>query len=203
MKELLLECVICLCAASILMIVHELTKSIVYMIIQRIKGNKRRYTHSIWAVYRYLDPIGLLLAVTSSVSFSKPFMFRIQEKKTNRILGATGFLVLVSCFVSSVLALHFHVLGVSGMETLQGHGFVAKVLTLFIQYIAIISFGMITANLFPVSTFDMGLLIAGFSAQKYLSIIKMDAIIKTIFIITVILGLIHYGGYRLLTVLVG
>lgn len=203
MKELLLECVICLCVAAFLMVVHELAKSIVYMLIQRVKGNKRRYTHSIWALQRYIDPVGLLLAVAGSVTFSKPFMFRIQEKKTNRILGFTGFLVLIVCFESSVLALHFHVLGVSGLETLQGHGFVAKAAVLTIQYIAILSFGMIVANLFPVSTFDMGLIIAGFSAQKYLNIIKMDAIIKTIFIITVIIGLIQYGGYRLLDVLVG
>lgn len=203
MKELLLECVICLCVAAFLMVVHELAKSIVYMLIQHIKGNKRRYTHSIWALQHYIDPVGLLLAVAGSVTFSKPFMFRIQEKKTNRILGFTGFLVLIVCFASSVLALRFHVLGASGLETLQGHGFVAKAAVLTIQYIAILSFGMIVANLFPVSTFDMGLIIAGFSAQKYLNIIKMDAIIKTIFIITVIIGLIQYGGYRLLEMLVG
>lgn len=203
MKELVLEWFICLCAAALLMMVHELAKSIVYMAIQRIKGNKRQYTHSIWAVHRYLDPVGLLLSVTSGVAFSKPFMFRIQEKRTNRILGVTGFLVLLSCFVLSVLALRFQILGVSGMETLQGHGFAAKLVTLFVQYVAIVSFGMLAANLFPISTFDMGLLIAGISAQKYLGIIKMDAVIKMIFIVTVILGLIHYGGYRFLMVLVG
>lgn len=198
MKELILEFVICAIAAAVLMIVHELSKAVVYMGIQRHRKSKRTYAHSIWEVHRYLDPIGIILAITSSVTFSKPFMFRIQEKKVNRILGITGFIVLLLCFGAGVTALKFHVFGVSGMDTLDGHGIFAKVITLFIQYIVILSFGMLVANLFPISTFDMGLLIAGFSAQKYLGIIKMDAVIKVIFIITVILGLIHYGGYRLI-----
>lgn len=201
MKELILEFVICAIAAAVLMIVHELSKAVVYMGIQRHRKNKRIYAHSIWEVHRYLDPIGIILAITSSVTFSKPFMFRIQEKKLNRILGITGFIVLLLCFGAGVTALKFHVFGVSGMDTLNGHGIFAKVITLFVQYIVILSFGMLVANLFPISTFDMGLLIAGFSAQKYLAIIKMDAVIKVIFIVTVLLGLIHYGGYRLITFL--
>lgn len=198
MRELILEFAICAVAASVLMIVHELSKAMVYMGIQRHRKKKRIYTHSIWEVHRYLDPVGILLAITSSVTFSKPFMFRIQDKKVNRILGITGFLVLLLCFGASMTALKLHVFGVSGMETLEGHGLFAKIVTLFIQYIAILSFGMLVANLFPVSTFDMGLLIAGASSQKYLSIIKMDAVIKVIFIVAVILDLIQYGGYRLI-----
>lgn len=201
MKELVLEFVICAVAASVLMIIHELSKAIVYMAIQRISNSKRTYNHSIWAVYRYLDPIGVILAITGSVTFSRPFMFRIQNKKVNRILGMAGFFVLLVCFVASMLALKFHVGGVVGMTTLEGHGMFWKVVTLFIQYIALLSFGMIVANLFPISTFDMGLLIAGFSSEKYLSIIKMDAVIKVIFLITIFLDVINYGGYRLISLI--
>jgi hypothetical protein len=201
MKELLLEVIVCVAAASVLMVVHELSKAIVYMVIQHRRGKKRSYRHSIWAVHRYLDPVGMILSVTSSVAFSKPFMFRIQDKKVNKILGITGFVVLLCCFGASMAALKLHVFGVSGMETLEGCGLFAKIITLFLQYAAILSFGMFAANLFPISTFDMGLLIAGHSAQHYLNIIKMDAVIKVIFIITVLLGLIQYGGYRLVTFL--
>ena len=38
---------------------------------------KAAFSHSMWAVYRYIDPIGLILAVVSNVPFSKPFMFRV------------------------------------------------------------------------------------------------------------------------------
>lgn len=198
MKEIALEWLICAMAAAVLMVVHELSKAVVYMGIQKARGNKRKYTHSIWEVHRYLDPVGIILAITSSVAFSKPFMFRIQDKKVNRILGITGFAVLLACFGGSVAALKMHLFGVSGMATLENQGDVAKIITLFIQYLAILSFGMLITNLFPVSTFDMGLMIAGASAQKYLGIIKMDAVIKMIFVVAVFTDLISYGGYRFL-----
>ena len=201
MQEIILEWFICAFAAVVLMVVHELSKAIIYMAIQKAKGNKRTYAHSIWEVHRYLDPIGVILSITSGVTFSKPFMFRIQDKKVNRILGITGFVVLILCFAGSMAALKLHVLGVSGMTTLEGYGLAAKCITLFIQYIAILSLGMFLTNLFPVSTFDMGLLIASVSPQKYLGIIKMDAVIKIIFIVTIFLDLIYYGSYRLIHLL--
>ena len=176
MKEIILEGVICAVAAGVLMILHELAKAMVYMGIQRHLGSKRRYSHSIWEVHRYLDPVGIILSITSSVTFSRPFMFRIQSKKVNRILGITGFAVLLLCFCGSMAALKLHILGVSGMTTLEGHGLFPKLVTLFIQYTAILSLGMLAANLFPISIFDMGLVIAGISSRKYLSIIKMDGI---------------------------
>lgn len=202
MKEILLEWVICAVAACFLMILHELAKSIVYMGMQRRAGKIKKYTHSIWALHRYIDPIGVILALTSSVSFSKPFMFRIRDKKMNRVLGFTGFFVLFAIFVCSIFALRTHVFGVVQMKTLENAGFLPKIVTLFIQYTAVLSFGMLVTNLFPISTFDMGLIIAGFSAQKYLSIIKMDAVIKIILIVTLLFDLIQYGGYRLIAFLV-
>ena len=67
---------------------------------------------------------------------------------------------------------------------------------------AILSFGMFASNLFPVSVFDMGLIVAGISAKKYLQIIKRDAVIKMLFIVVLLLNLIAQAGYRLLDVLV-
>lgn len=201
MQEIILEWFVCAFAAMVLMIVHELSKAVVYMAIQRLKGNKRTYSHSIWELHRYIDPVGLVLSVTSNVAFSKPFMFRIQDKKVNRILGITGFGVLLLCFAGSMAAIKLHVFGVSGMTVLEGKGILVKVTTLFIQYMAILSLGMIIANLFPVSTFDMGLLIAGVSAKKYLGIIKMDAVIKLIFVVTLFLNFFYYGSYRLINLL--
>ena len=87
------------------------------------------------------------------------------------------------------------------MTTLEGHGLFPKLVTLFIQYTAILSLGMLAANLFPISIFDMGLVIAGISSRKYLSIIKMDGIIKLIFVGTLFMDLIHYGCFRLIMLL--
>lgn len=201
MIEIVLEMVICSFAAICLMVVHELSKGIVYRLIQYKAGNKRKYMHSIWEVQRYIDPVGMLLAITSHVVFSKPYMFRIQDKKTNRVIGFTGLFVIVLCFLGSVFAIQCHVLGVEGLYTLNGKGMIPKVITLLLQYIAILSGGMFITNLFPVATFDMGLIIAGFSSNKYLNLIKKDGIIKLIFILVVLLDLINYGVYRLLSVI--
>ncbi len=202
MGELLFEFLICGMAAVFLMVAHELSKALVYKLIQRVAGNKRTYQSSVFALHHYIDPVGVILSITSSVVLSKPYMFRIRDKKTNLVLGVTGFLVLAACFVGSVAAIRSHAFGVSGMETLEGCGIGAKSATLFLQYLAILSFGMFVTNLFPVSTFDMGLLIAGVSSRKYLGIIRMDGVIKLIYIITLFLDLIHYGGYRFILFLV-
>ncbi len=119
--------------------------------------------------------------------------------RARRLIGRLGLLVL--CFCGSMAALKLHILGVSGMTTLEGHGILPKLITLYIQYTAIISLGMLVANLFPISIFDMGLVIAGFSSQKYLGIIKMDGIIKVIFVITLFMDLIHYGCFRFIMLL--
>lgn len=201
MEQMILEMAVCALAASFLMIVHELSKALMYMALRRTGERQQRFSHSIWQVYRYVDPVGVILSVTSSVAFSRPFMFRIQKKKTNLILGITGFAVLLICFGASMIAIHSNVLGVQGMTVMTGQSLWIKCATLFIQYVAIISCGMFIANLFPISTFDMGLVIAGFSSQKYLNIIKMDAVIKIIFILSVLLNLIHYGSYRFIKLL--
>lgn len=201
MVEIVLEMFICGFAAICLMVVHELSKGIVYKFIQYKADCKRSYMHSIWEVYRYIDPVGVILAITSHVVFSKPYMFRIQDKRTNRIIGFTGFFVIALCFLGSVFAIRCHVFGVEGLYTLNGNGIGPKVITLFLQYIAILSGGMFLTNLFPVSTFDMGLIIAGFSSHKYLNLIKKDGIIKMIYILVVLLDLMNYGVYRLLSVI--
>ena len=198
MEELVLEIVVCVMAASVLMVLHELSKALVYMAIRRREQRGKKLSHSVWELYRYVDPAGIILSVTSSVAFSRPFMFRIQKKSTNLILGLTGFLVLFLCFLGSMYAIHSHVLGVQGMTVPGGQGLGRKCAALFIQYSAILSCGMFMANLFPISTFNMGLVIAGFSSEKYLNIIKMDSVIKIIFILAVLLNVIHYGSYRLI-----
>lgn len=52
-------------------------------------------------------------------------------------------------------------------------------------------FDYFVVNLFPVSTFDMGLVVAGASPQNYLGIIKADSSIKLILMLVFILNLIN------------
>ena len=105
MKEWLLEVVVCLIAAALLMIIHELFKAIVYMIVRGHKQGGNIDKKGIWKIFRYIDPLGLILAVTCYVPVSKPYMFRIRDRKTNIIIGLSVFFVLIIIFFSSNISL--------------------------------------------------------------------------------------------------
>ncbi len=199
MKEIALEILTCLIAASLLMVLHELIKSVIYIIVRGKNKHAVKGTKKIWYILRYIDPVGLILAVTCQVPVSKPYLFRIRDKKTNTILGITGFATLIAMFILSILVLksnHHYLLN----QTIKSGYFIYS-LSLFWQYMSILSFGMFIANLFPISTFDMGLLIAGVWPKYYLRIIKMDSVIKLILMLTLILDIIHYGCIKFLGIL--
>ncbi|MFG6395077.1 MAG: hypothetical protein K1W24_12995 [Lachnospiraceae bacterium] len=196
MKEIALEIPICIIAAALIMVIHELIKSIVYLFVRKVQRQAVSHNSSIFAVWKYIDPLGLLLSATCFVPVSKPHLFRIRDKKTNMVLGITGFMVLLSVFFLSIAVLKTGCLGMAGF--FKAGGSTARVVSIFWQYMAILSFDMFIANMFPVSTFDMGLVIAGFSAKHYLHIIKADSIIKLIFILALMFDIIHYGCIKLL-----
>lgn len=155
-----------------------------------------------WKFWRYVDPIGLILAVTCYVPVSKPFFFRIREKRTNLILGLTGLCFLSAVFGGSLWLLWDWYGGIQGLNRLVVTDFWELLPPIFLQNMALLSFGMLVANLFPISTFDLGLVVAGISAKAYLGIIKADSTIKIIFILTLLLGIIRYGAGRVIQFLI-
>lgn len=107
MKRLILEIVICLVAAVLLMVLHELFKAVIFVLLRVKENNKQSIKRrGIWKLWRYIDPVGLVLAVTCYVPVSKPFMFRIRDKKTNLIIGISGLVFLAVIFFGSVQMLH-------------------------------------------------------------------------------------------------
>lgn len=111
MKEIALEIPVCIIAAALIMVIHELSKSVVYLCVRKIQRQEASHNNSILAVWRYIDPLGLLLSATCFVPFSKPHLFRIRDKKTNMVLGITGFTVLLLLFISSIAVLRTGCLG--------------------------------------------------------------------------------------------
>ncbi len=199
MGDIILEIAICIIAAMLVMTMHELSKSIMYLLVRRSDDRPAKGGLAILAVWRYIDPVGLLLAVTRYVPVSRPHLFRIRDKKTNMILGITGFTTLFVIFGLSIAALKTDFLNTFGV--LAAGGRLRRVAPLFFQYTAMLSFDMAVANLFPVSTFDMGLIIAGISSRYYLNIIKADSIIKMILILALLTDIIHYACVRLLEII--
>lgn len=173
MKEQLIGFGALLLAACIVMVVHELTKSIVFVLRNR-KVSSEKY--DIFKIYQYIDPIGLLFCLYGYAGFSKPYMYRMRDRKSNLYVGITGLLTLLGLAA----------LGIFICRTSQS-------LPVFVvsQYVSVLSIGMFFVNLFPVSVFDLGLIVAGVSAEKFFSIIKNDYTIKMILVLTVILGIIR------------
>ena len=172
MKEQLITVVAILAASCLVMIIHELVKSLVFVIRSRKQSTEK---HTIFRIYQYIDPIGLLLCLIGFAGFSKPYMYRMRDRKTNLFTGIAGFITLL-------------LLAVTGLLICKTTGSVfAFVLA---EYISVVSIGMFLVNLFPVSVFDLGLVIAGVAPEKFFSIIKNDYTIKMILILAIILGLI-------------
>lgn len=194
MKRLILEIVICLVAAALLMVLHELFKAVIFVLL-RVKENNKQIIkrRGIWKLWRYIDPVGLVLAVTCYVPVSKPFMFRIRDKKTNLIIGISGLVFLAVIFFGSVQVIHIIYGTNANVAAALNSSGNRRAGILFWQYMQMLSFDYFIVNLFPVSTFDMGHIIAGKSARIYLGIIKADTQIKLLLILTLFLNLINAG----------
>lgn len=171
-------------AGGIVMIIHEFPKAFLYNKLNPNQDPKQK--KKIYKLHHYIDPIGMILCVTNQAGFSKPYMYRIKDRKTNFILGIAGFLSLLTIFFISISVLHFG-LGInSELNYAVDTGFLELVLQFIFVYLALISMSMFLVNLFPISTFDMGLCIAGKSPSKYFLIIQKDYFIKMMLILIIL-----------------
>ncbi|MFW5670801.1 MAG: hypothetical protein ACOCM8_00685 [Acetivibrio ethanolgignens] len=168
MKEQLITVAAILGAGCFVMIVHELIKSLVFVIRSRGQSSEK---HKIFHIYQYIDPI-----LFGFSGFSKPYMYRMRDRKTNLYVGIAGFITLLVVAVAGLLV----------CRTTQ-----TVAVFVIAQYMSVLSIGMFFVNLFPVSDFDVGLIVSGVEPEKYFSIIKNDYTIKMILILTIILGIIR------------
>jgi membrane-associated protease RseP (regulator of RpoE activity) len=177
-----------LIAGGIVMIIHEFPKAIIYNKMNSNQDKKRK--RNIYKLHHYIDPIGLVLCVTNQAGFSKPYMYRIKDKKTNLILGITGFISLLVTFAISISFLRYGIGMGSNFAYSESIGIVELTLQCIVVYIALISLSMTIVNLFPISTFDMGLILAGVNPKKFYSIIRYDYIIKMMLILVILFQLL-------------
>lgn len=193
MKEQILQLVTLVIAGIIVMILHELPKSIIYNIKNKEQSPKTK--RNIYKLIHYIDPIGLILCITTFTGFSKPYMYRIKEKKTNLMLGITGFISLFIIFLSSVFIWKiYYPVGDTYSYSTTVEWAIKNFPNYFFQFLSVISINMLLINLIPISTFDIGLIIAGKSPSKYFSIIRNDYLIKMILILTIVFRIIPSIG---------
>lgn len=189
MISMLLNLLALIIASGVVMILHELPKTILFFIIEKRKHMARE----VMRLYQYIDPIGLIFCVAGYSGFSKSYVFHVKEKKTNLLLGITGLVTLFALFLAGVWGCKNGFLSIqSFLAVNDAETLILKVSPYVIcQYIAIISLGMFIVNLFPAAAFDMGLLISRISPEKYFSILRNDYFIKMILVLAMILGIIR------------
>lgn len=188
MKLKVLELAVSVFVILFLMILHEFPKTVCCWFLLE-KENGKHGMPKMFHLHKYLDPIGGILGVVAYAGFSKPYMFRLRSPKKNLLIGSIGILVLLGIFSVSICVLKNE--NISQNIILTGESLQTVLIQLFWIYMAILSGGMLLVNLFPVSVFDMGLLIAGCSARHYLGIIKNDMIIKSVLLFSMAIGLIR------------
>lgn len=194
MKMQLLEVAASILAAMLIMILHEVPKSLLFIFRRRreetnIEEKNKWKWSSAFLVHQYIDPIGLLLSITTYGGFSKPYMFRIRDRRTNCMIGGLGFFnfLCIHSISMYILRWQYDIIAPKDLEGLTGSAWncFGK---LFWIYMGILSLGMFIINLFPVSVFDMGLIIAGKSPRAYLNMIQNDSFVKIIVLLTMAIG---------------
>ncbi|MCR5791609.1 MAG: hypothetical protein K6G65_00425 [Lachnospiraceae bacterium] len=185
----LIQLVVLLVAASFVMIWHEIVRSIVYYIMNRADKKELKI---LVAPHHYIDPVGLLFAAFGYSPFSKSFAMILKKKKHATILGISGCMANIFMFLMSLCALIFLNHSVVGTVAVNSTAYYAVSITVwFCQYLFILSVGCFVTNLFPIATFDMGLIIAGVSYRAFYGVLSNDSLFKTLYFLAVILGVVQ------------
>lgn len=198
---------IAIVAAMIVMIVHELCKSIAYAIYIRIynhKYNKKEKCSGIFKIHRYIDPIGVIFSATSNGVFSKQYPFVIRSRKASFLIGLTGYLSMIVLFLVTVLSYRNffgQTIVLNGDQVLLSY--LIKGTKYTMEFVAYFSAALFLVNLYPISTFDISLIVATSSPMMYLKIRKYDIFFKLIFFILSLIGIFSTTGMYIATKALG
>lgn len=181
----LLQIVVRLLSAICVMLWHETAKLLAYRL---CTGKKYTGRLKIWY---FIDPIGLIFMLTNYAGFSKPAPIRVQDRKTNIWLGMAGFISLLVLYGFGIYMLRTCYGGLDGIRA-GSSSHIWNLTCIFLQCLCIHSIGMLFVNLFPVSVFDLGEMIAGMHPEKYMELLQSDALYKTFVGMFIVLDLFHY-----------
>lgn len=195
--EQLIQLLASLLAALLLMLLHELPKTIVYS----LQSENRVPLSKVFYFPQYIDPIGLIFCIFSLAGFSKPYRYEIKLKKNAAYIGVTGLLSLLLYTIVAYITYRYFYTGLSMNQALSDMNMARRFDYYFISYFLLISLGMLIVNLFPISSFDMGLIIAGKSVRSFLQMIRMDALMKFVLFIVLFTQIIPMVGIKVINML--
>jgi hypothetical protein len=190
LKEKLMLLVASLCAGIFVMILHEIPKAMLYRRLKHRYGKEedKKFENRINPVH-FVDPIGLIFCVIYGIGFSKPYYYRMKEKKWNQWLGITGLLSLMLQFFIAVAILKFG-FHMNASLTLEGEfSIYFEFLMYFLSSYAIISIGMLITNLFPLISSDISLLVAANQPVKFVTLLRSDYMIKMVWMFLLLFGI--------------
>lgn len=170
-----------LLAGMILMICHEISKELMYNFLNKT----RKLDKKIFRIYQYIDPIGLLFCLILNTGFSKPYTQVIRGKKENLLTAITGY-----CTLFFLTALGLFASRIFNQFSFIQYTYWKFFIYMFLQAISVLGASMFLVNLYPLPTFNMGLIIAGKSPPKYVTLLYSDYKIKCLFIMFLIIRII-------------
>lgn len=178
---------ITLVCSIILMIIHEFPKNIAYYILKHKEGKK--VSKNIFYFWKNIDPVGVITSIAMYTPFSKQYKYTISNKKTSLILGITGITTLVVLYALSIATLLiFFKDYINNPADLSNE--VEYYIFISLLNFSLLCMSMILVNLFPVTCFDVGLIILGSNSKKRGGIIVFDGFLKLIFFFLVALGVL-------------
>ncbi len=202
MKNWLIETIAAIFSGCLVMIFHEFPKAFLTYRMDKKMYHKALFRfREIFRFKEYLDGLGLFFLIIGSAGFSRPYLIRFRERHSNLLVGLTGWIALIVSFFISIIVLRLGFHMDDSLIIITSQGMVVQFLNLLFFYLAVFSLGMFLTNLFPMSTNDMALVIAGVRPDRFLPLVKMDYMTKAVWLFLVLIRLIPTIGIRLITVL--
>ena len=186
--EYIIEIGAILLASSLAMMLHELPKSIAYVLTGRHCQAGDR--HRIFKLYQYIDPVGCILFLTCNAGCSRPYPYRLKEKDTNVAIGLTGFLTLGVMLMAGSAFYH---LVLPYLPMILGIDPKGQLMVFFIQlswYFIYAVMVLLIVNLFPMISSDIFLIIIAVAPSKLIPLMKNDALIKGLLIICIVFNIV-------------
>ena len=167
------------------MIIHEFFKNLVYYYLRKkenIKVNKK-----LFYFWKSIDLVGILTTLAMYTPFSKQYRYTISNKKTALCVGITGLSTLLCVFVLSIVIIRNCFIEYVNVTSSINTQDTPYYIYLFFVSIALLSMSMFLVNLFPITCFDMGLIILGTNSKNRGSIVVFDGYLKLLFFFLIVL----------------
>lgn len=184
MIAMTINIIISIFAGIIVMLVHEVSKY--YFSLTLLHPIHRKRQDMKIHLFKYIDPVGLIIFVFSNVGWQKPGEYnpaRFREKEKGLlILSLVGFAantLLILAMIPICMYLY------------SSDVFLGEYLFIFVYKLIYFSFALIVINLLPMPPFNMAKIIYALNPNFYFKLIQNERVIQAVFILMIAFGLIN------------